>query len=208
MPTDDPDRTGTVARQSPPTLLRRSLLGLLRLFGWSTSLAWPPESKGIILVYPHTSNWDFIVGVLFRFGHGLPANWLGKQEMFRPPFRGLLERIGGIAVDRRAAAGFIGGLVEEFRRRDWMWVAVAPEGTRSWTDHWKSGFYRIALAADLPVGLAYIDYGRRQVGIDTYLRFSGDEAADFAQLRAFYADKRGRRPGLAGEIRLRAPRDE
>lgn len=183
--------------------MRRSLLGLLRLFGWSTSLAWPTEPKGIILVYPHTSNWDFIVGVMFRIGHGLPASWIGKQEMFRPPFKRLLERIGGIAVDRRATSGFIGGLVEEFRRRDWMWVAVAPEGTRSWTDHWKSGFYRIALAADVPVALGYIDYGRRRVGIDTYLHLSGDPEADFAQIRAFYADKFGRHPELAGEIRLR-----
>jgi 1-acyl-sn-glycerol-3-phosphate acyltransferase len=184
-------------------LLRRGLLGLLRLFGWSTSLVWPTEPKGLILVYPHTSNWDFIVGVMFRIGHGLPASWIGKEEMFRPPFRRLLERIGGIAVDRRATAGFIGGLVEEFRRRDWMWVAVAPEGTRSWTDHWKSGFYRIALAADVPVALGYIDYGRRRVGIDTYLHLSGDPEVDFARIRAFYADKRGCHPELAGEIRLR-----
>jgi 1-acyl-sn-glycerol-3-phosphate acyltransferase len=82
-------------------------------------------------------------------------------------------------------------------------VAIAPEGTRSHTDHLKSGFYQIAVAADVPVALAYIDYGTRTFGIDTYLRMTGDREADMAQIRAFYADKRGRRQELAGDLRLR-----
>jgi 1-acyl-sn-glycerol-3-phosphate acyltransferase len=186
---------------------RRALLGCLRLAGWKTSLVWPPAPKGVVIVYPHTSNWDFVIGVSFRIGHGLPANWIGKAEMFRPPFRGLLERTGGVAVDRRAAAGFVGALLEEFRRRDWLWVAIAPEGTRAWAEHWKSGFYRIALEAAVPIGLGYIDYATRVVGIDTYLRLSGDEDADFERIRAFYADKRGHRHELASPIRLRERED-
>ena len=118
-----------------------------------------------------------------------------------------LRRIGGLPVNRRERTGMIGALVEEFRRRDWLWIAVAPEGTRSYTDHLKSGFYQIARAADVPIGLAYIDYGRRQVGIDTYVRMTGDEAADLATLRAFYADKRARVPALAGDIRFRSSTD-
>jgi 1-acyl-sn-glycerol-3-phosphate acyltransferase len=184
-------------------LLRRGALGLLRICGWRTVLVWPPGPHGVIVVYPHTSNWDFPIGVLFRIGHRLKANWVGKQEMFRRPFRALLLRIGGIPVDRRRSAGFIDALLAEFRSREWMWLAIAPEGTRSHTDHWKSGFYQIALAADVPVGLGFIDYATRTIGIDTYLRLSGDRETDLGRIRAFYADKHGRRPQLAGEIRLR-----
>jgi 1-acyl-sn-glycerol-3-phosphate acyltransferase len=183
--------------------IRKACLALLRLFGWSSVLVWPPEPRGLILVYPHTSNWDFLIGVLFRVGNGLPAHWMGKDTMFRWPVAGFLRRIGGVPVNRRERTGLIGSLVEEFRRRDWLWLAVAPEGTRSYTDHLKSGFYQIARAADVPIGLAYIDYGRRQVGIDTYVRMTGDVARDLETLRAFYADKRAHTPALAGAFRFR-----
>src|SRR5512141_2150579 len=125
----------------PMHLLRKLCLGLLRLFGWKSTLTFPPEPHGLIIVYPHTSNWDFIIGVLFRIGHGLPAHWMGKDSMFRWPFRRLLLRIGGVPINRRERSGFVDTLLEEFRRRDRFWLAIAPEGTRSYTDHLKSGFY-------------------------------------------------------------------
>jgi len=186
-----------------PSLLRRAALGVLRLVGWRSVMVWPPEPRGVIIVYPHTSNWDFILGMLFKIGYGLPANWIGKTEMFPWPFTGLLKWLGGIPVDRKAATGFLDALLEEFRRRDWIWVAIAPEGTRSHADHIKSGFYQLAVAADVPVALGYIDYGSRTVGIDTYLRMSGDRDTDLAKIRDFYASKRGRRPELAGDLRFR-----
>jgi 1-acyl-sn-glycerol-3-phosphate acyltransferase len=186
-----------------PSLWRRAALGLLALFGWRTVFVWPPEPKGVIMVYPHTSNWDFVIGVLFRVGHALPASWVGKTEMLRGPFRRWFPCIGGIPVDRRQAHGFVDQLLAEFRRRDWMWLAITPEGTRARTEHLKSGFYQLALEGHLPVALAYIDYGTRTAGIDTYVRMSGDPEADMARIREFYAGRRGRRQELAGEIRLR-----
>jgi 1-acyl-sn-glycerol-3-phosphate acyltransferase len=186
-----------------PSLLRRCALGLLRLAGWRSVMVWPPEPKGVIIVYPHTSNWDFPLGMLFKVGYGLPANWIGKTEMFPWPFTGLLKWLGGIPLDRKRSKGFLESLLEEFQRRDWIWVAIAPEGTRSHTDHLKSGFYQVAVAADVPVALAYIDYGTKTLGIDTYVRMTGDREADMATLREFYAGKRGRRPELAGDLRLR-----
>jgi len=176
---------------------------LLRVFGWRGVYVAPPAPKGIIVVYPHTSNWDFIIGMLFKFDAGLAAHWMGKDTLFRWPLGKLLRRIGGIPINRRARSGFVDTLLAEFARQDWMWLAVAPEGTRSHTDHWKSGFYRIAVAAGLPVGLGYIDYATRTVGIDTYLDLSGEPEQDLARIRAFYADKRGRRPGYESDIRLR-----
>lgn len=162
----------------------------------------PPATKGIVIVYPHTSNWDFFIGVLFKVGAGLPIHWLGKHTLFRWPVRGLLRRMGGIPITRNQRSGFVDALLTEFARQEWMWLAVTPEGTRSRTPYWKSGFYRIAIAGALPVGLGYIDYATRTVGIDTYLKLTGVESEDFERIRAFYAGKRGRRPENAGEIRL------
>lgn len=186
-----------------PSLVQRLAGALLRVTGWRSVLVWPPVPKGIIVVYPHTSNWDFIIGVLFKISAGLPANWMGKDSLFRWPVRRLFLRIGGVPINRRERTGFVNALLEEFARRDWMWLAVAPEGTRSHTDHWKSGFYRIAVAGGLPVGLGFIDYATRSVGIERYIDMTGNADTDFARIREFYAGKRGRRPALAGDIRLK-----
>lgn len=197
------DYTMEASKRPKSGLIRRAALALLRLFGWHSAFVWPPEPKGVIVVYPHTSNWDFIVGLLFRIGHGLPAHWVGKDTMFVWPLGGLYRRIGGIPVNRRESTGFVETLLAEYRERDWMWLAVTPEGTRGRTDHLKSGFYQLALEADLPVGLGYIDYATRTVAIDTYTRFTGDRERDLASLREFYSDKRGRRPQCEGRIRFR-----
>jgi len=186
-------------------VLRKACLALLRACGWTASLTWPPEPHGLVLVYPHTSNWDFVVGMLFRVGSGLPVHWMGKDSMFRWPFRGLLRSLGGVPINRRERQGVVGALQAEFARSDWFWVVVAPEGTRSHTDHLKSGFYQLALAANVPIGLGYFDYGRRRVGIDVYVRMTGDEARDLETLRSYYADKRARVPAQAGTIRFRSP---
>jgi 1-acyl-sn-glycerol-3-phosphate acyltransferase len=185
------------------TLVQRFAAATLAAYGWRSVFVPPPVPKGLIVVYPHTSNWDFIVGVLFKFAVGLPAHWMGKDSLFRWPLRPLFLRMGGIPINRRERTGFVGTLLEEFARREWMWLAVAPEGTRSKTDHWKSGFYQIALAGRFPVGLGFIDFATRSVGIDTYIDMTGDPEADFARIREFYAGKRGRRPQFEGEIRLR-----
>jgi len=92
--------------------------------------------------------------------------------------------------------------VGEFQRRDWMWLAIAPEGTRSHVPHWKSGFYRLALAAGVPVGLAFIDYRTRVVGLREYVHLTGDREADMARIRAAYEGKVGLRPERAGTIQL------
>ncbi len=164
-----------------------------------------PGNKGVFIVYPHTSNWDFVWGMLFRLGYGLPVHWLAKHSLFRWPFGGLLKKLGGIPVDRRAPQGAIRAIADEFERREVMWIGITPEGTRSYTDHWKSGFYQIAQTAGVPCGLGHIDYQRKTLGIDTFLSFTGDPAEDMATLVAFYSDRQGRHPEQASAIRLRNP---
>jgi 1-acyl-sn-glycerol-3-phosphate acyltransferase len=175
---------------------------LLALFGWRVEVVLPPAPRCLIVVYPHTSNWDFVVGYLAKLAAGLPVWWVGKDSLFRPPFAGLFRRMGGIPVNRREPAGFVDQLARELERSPQLWLAITPEGTRSYTDRWKSGFYRLALAANVPVGLAFIDYRAREVGLVTYLTMTGDEARDLEHIRAVYAGKLGKRPELAGAIRF------
>ena len=181
---------------------------LLALRGWRVAITPPPAPRCVIIVYPHTSNWDFVIGYLARVAAGLPVEWIGKDTLFRWPVAALLRRMGGVPVDRRRPTGLIDQLAGELERCDRMWLALAPEGTRARTDHWKSGFYHLALKAKVPVGLAFIDYRTRVVGLDTYLTMSGDEEADLARIRAVYAGKTGKHPEQASDIRLRpeAPR--
>jgi len=178
-------------------------LGVLSLFGWRTVYEPPTEPKGIILVYPHTSNWDFMIGILFSYGYGLGASWIAKHSAFRWPLGPVLRRMGGIPIDRRRARGTIGAMVEAYRESDSLWIAITPEGTRSHTNHWKSGFYRIALAADVPCALGFIDFKTKTVSIATYVRFTGQTEKDLRALRNFFAGKRGLHPEKEGEIRFR-----
>lgn len=175
---------------------------LLGLFGWQVNYVPPPGPKAVVIVYPHTSNWDFPIGVLARSHIGLPINFAGKHSLFRWPFGALFRWLGGIPVDRRKRTGFTRQMVTEFQRREQFYLAIAPEGTRRATAELKSGFYRLALAAGVPLGCAYIDYSRREVGVEEYLTLSGDEAADLARIARVYAGRRGKRPAQEGRIRF------
>jgi 1-acyl-sn-glycerol-3-phosphate acyltransferase len=184
---------------------RRLCAWLLHLAGWSVHFRWPSAPKCVVIFYPHTSNWDFVIGVLAYLSVGWPVHWCGKDTLFRAPFGALLRAIGGLPVNRRERTGLVAQLKGEFERAASLHLALAPEGTRARTDHWKSGFYRLALAAGVPVGLAYIDYPSRRVGLDTFIYLGGDEHEDMARIRAYYADKRGRNPAQQGEIRFILP---
>ncbi len=188
----------------PPVRERRWARRLLALLGWRVDVTLPPGPRCVIAVYPHTSNWDFLVGYLAKLAAGLPVHFVGKHTLFRGPLGPLLRRMGGIPVDRRRAAGLIPQLVAEMQARPWMWLAIAPEGTRARVDHWKSGFYRVARETNVPIGLAFIDWRAHTVGLTEYLLPSGDEAADLERIRRAYAGKVARHPALAGEIRFRS----
>ena len=176
---------------------------LLRLFGWRSVFTAPPGPKSVVLVYPHTSNWDFPLGILFRAKHRFAIRWAGKDSLFRWPLRGVFLWLGGVPINRRERTGMIAQLVEDFAQRESSHFCIAPEGTRSKTDHWKSGFYRLAIKAGVPVGLGFIDYGNKRLGVERWITLSGDEEQDLTQIRAYYDDKRGLYPEKAGDIRFK-----
>lgn len=116
--------------------------------------------------------------------------------------------MGTLTVNRRERTGFVGQLKREYERAQELYVAITPEGTRSRTDHWKSGFYHLALATDTLVGLGFVDYPSKRIGVDTYIALSGREEDDLASFRAYYSDKRGFHPELQGDIRFVQTRAE
>lgn len=192
----------------PPSFRRRLAGWALAWLGWRLEITWPTAPKVVVIVYPHTSNWDFFLGYLAKLALGLPAAWIGKHTIFRWPVAGLLRRMGGIPVDRAHATGLLPALLREFERRETMCLALAPEGTRAHRDHVKSGFYRLALAARVPVGLAYLDYRERVVGLADWLTLTGDEAVDLERIRRAYAGRTGRHPAQASELRFRPERGD
>jgi hypothetical protein len=129
-------------------------------------------------------------------------SWVGKDTLFRWPLGALFRALGGIPVDRSGRTGVIAQLSAELARRESLLLVIAPEGTRARTDHWRTGFYHLALSAGVPLGLGFIDFKRRRLGITEWVQLSGDPERDLARLRDFYADKTALRPEQAGEIRF------
>jgi 1-acyl-sn-glycerol-3-phosphate acyltransferase len=177
---------------------------LLARAGWKVVLVQPVPARCVVIFYPHTSNWDTVIGLCLKFMTGLAFRFAGKDSLFRAPCLGsLLVRWGGVPVNRRERTGFIEQMEGEFRRNEVFRLAIAPEGTRGRTECWKSGFYHLARAAKVPLALAYIDYSTREIGVGGYLETTGDREADMARLRAFYRGRRGRHPGHQAPIRFR-----
>lgn len=177
---------------------------LLALAGWHVRFDGLPAAKGVAIVYPHTSNWDFVLGLLAKWALDLPIRWVGKESLFRGVTGATLGRLmrlwGGRPVDRHHPSGAVDQLVQLMEAERWCWLGLAPEGTRDRTDTIRSGFYHLALRLNLPVALAYIDYGKREIGVARFVMMSGDVERDLALLREFYADKVGRHPKQASTI--------
>lgn len=199
---------GPVELCEMPVKLRGSRFArtLLRLFGWRVRFDGLPAEQGVAVVYPHTSNWDFPVGVLAKWAIGIQVTFWAKDSLFRVPLLGRWVRaIGGVPVDRKAARGVVGQMAASLRaareQGRFMWLALAPEGTRSRTEGWRSGFYQVAVQAQVPVALVSFDFGRREVVFLKSLMMSGDAAADIDAIAAAYAGRRGCRPELAAPIR-------
>jgi 1-acyl-sn-glycerol-3-phosphate acyltransferase len=177
---------------------------LLRMLGWTLDENLPPENKYVLVGAPHTSNWDLPLGLLFMSAVGMRFNWVVKHTVFRGPVGAILRSIGGIPINRRIRSGFIEQMGERFASHESMILVIAPEGTRSKTLYWKTGFYYIALHARVPITLGYLDYRKKKLGIGYSFLPSGDIEKDMEIIRVFYRGKRGKHPEKQGEIKVRS----
>ena len=175
----------------------------LRLFGWRVVGEMPDAPRFVAIAAPHTSYWDFPHMIAFGFATGQYIRFLMKHTLFEGPLGPLLRAMGGIPVDRRQPQGLVERVVEEMTKHDEVILVVAPEGTRFRGDYWKSGFYRLAEGARVPIGLGFLDYGRREVGYGPTLWPTGDLASDMERVEAFYAEKRARYPDWQTPPRVR-----
>ena len=154
----------------------------------------PAEPKFVIIVAPHTSNWDFFVGLAALFALGFRLSFMGKHTIFRWPLGIFMRWLGGIPVERSVSKDRVHETVDAFDRSEQMILAVAPEGTRKLVKEWKTGFYYVADGAHVPIVPVAFDFGRKVVGIAPSVRTTGDREADMVGIKNFYRDVVARHP--------------
>lgn len=139
---------------------------LLKLLGWKILPAKFNSPKAILVAGPHTSNWDFVYGMLFMMSINIDLKWMGKASIFKKPFVGLLKSMGGIPIERNKNKNAVDQTVEIFSKKEKLCLALSPEGTRSKTTKWKSGFYHIAKGANVPIVTVFLDYKTKSMGFN------------------------------------------
>ena len=184
-------------------MFARFCMWVLNSLGWTIRVDFPDIDKYVVIAAPHTSNWDFPLGILASRAVKLDVSWLGKHTLFRWPFGWFFRAIGGTPVRREQGLNLIQQMTQLFASSDHLILALAPEGTRRKTNHWKTGFYHIARSANVPIVMAYLDFGRKEVGISEAFYTGDDIEADFQHIRGFYAGKQGKHPQKASLISVR-----
>lgn len=186
----DRDRpVGAISR-----LVRGGLLAFYRRQGWRAEGTPPADGRYVIIAAPHTSNWDFVYFLGLVQELGIDAHFLAKDSLFRWPMGGFMRDMGGISVDRSARHDMVRAMIDEFARRDRFVLTIAPEGTRSRVQTWRTGFYHIALGAGVPMVVGLMDYGRKRGGLGPAIMPTGDYRADMAKIAEIYRDVTPRHP--------------
>jgi 1-acyl-sn-glycerol-3-phosphate acyltransferase len=182
------------------TLLRGFSIAFLKITGWKIEGSLPPDGhKSVLIAAPHTSNWDLPYTLMVSFVLRLNIHWMGKAQIFRPPFRSLMMWLGGIPVTRESANNLVAASAQALKDADGpLQLVVPPEGTRSKVRYWKSGFYYIALGAQVPIVLAYMDYERKIAGLGPVFHPTGDLQADMLRIQAFYQPFKGKNADQSG----------
>ena len=177
--------------------MRRISIFIFWIIGWK-AIESPPAGidKAILLVAPHTSNWDFIMGRLYAWITRNPVRFLIKKELYIWPLGGLIDKLGGVPVDRKKSGNLVDAVAGLFDDYDQIYIAITPEGTRKLSYEWKKGFYFIAKKAKVPILLSYIDYKKKVVGMGKPFTVSGDYDSDIKRIKDFYKDKAAKFPEL------------
>jgi 1-acyl-sn-glycerol-3-phosphate acyltransferase len=179
---------------------------LLKLIGWRVEFQGLPTLQGVAIVYPHTSNWDFCTAMLCKWTMGLPIYFWGKDSLFKIPLIGRwITWIGGLPIDRSSSRGIVGAMVEVFaehqRAGKFLWLGLSPEGTRKHTEGWRSGFYQLAIGADIPLAVVRLDYAQKLMKFEGFLKLTGDAEIDYAHIRQMYEGVEGFHLSQAAPIR-------
>ncbi|MEY4884061.1 MAG: hypothetical protein RIS34_1915 [Pseudomonadota bacterium] len=180
---------------------------ILARFGWTVEFDGFPGSQGVLVVYPHTSNWDFVVMMLAKWSIGVPVQFWGKASLFDIPLFGRwLRWVGGVPVDRLSPHGVVGQMAdllsEKRAENEYFWLGLAPEGSRQANPGWRSGFYHAAVKAAVPVGLIRLDYGQHKVVVMDFIALTGNSSLDFSRIATVYDGVQGRIPQNASPIGL------
>jgi 1-acyl-sn-glycerol-3-phosphate acyltransferase len=153
----------------------------MKLAGWKVEGALPPNTdRAVLIAAPHTSNWDLPYTLMVCFILGMNGSWLGKDTIFKAPFGGIMRWLGGIPVDRSKSNNLVADLL------------IPPEGSRSKVKYWKTGFYYIAAAAQVPILMAFMDYPQKRAGLGSIFKPTGDIEKDMMEIKAFYAQFTGK----------------
>ncbi len=176
---------------------------IYKLNTWKIEDTLPNDLKMIVILAPHTTNWDFLIMLTAAYSLRIKPQWLGKHTMFKGPLGWFYKILGGIPIDRTKKSNAVEQIVKVINERDQIVIGIAPEGTRSKTKYWKSGFYHIALMAKVPIHFAYIDFPSKTAGVTGGFMPSGDIDADLKIIQNFFADKRGKFPEKTGEIQFK-----
>ena len=175
---------------------------ILWLLGWKAEARMPDVPKCIVVGHPHTSTWDFPLFIFTLWALGINMRWIGKQSLFDGPMGGLYRALGGLPVDRSGGKNTVQAVADLFAQHEELIFGLAPAGTRSHSPHWKSGFYHMALAANVPLVLGSIDFGRRTGCLLQTVHLTGNMTEDMDTIRAVYQDVKGRNPEQETPIRL------
>lgn len=179
------------------TLLRWLSILILKLCGWKVEGSAPKELKKCVMIAaPHTSNWDLPFMLWISFALRVKIYWMGKESIFKFPFRGIMMWMGGVPVDRSQSNNLVAASIDAITEHDHLFLIVPPEGTRSKVRSWKTGFYHIAAGAKVPILLGFLDFERKAGGIGPTVVPSGDIEKDMAEIKAFYATVKGKRSDL------------
>ena len=184
--------SGLPIRKNPFTQFIGS--AVLKLMGWKVVGPFPDLPKAVVIAAPHTSNWDFIVGIAAKFALQLHIHWLGKHTLFRKPFGPYFRWLGGTPIERSTSKGVVDQVVEAFKNQQQFLLGLSPEGTRKKVDRWKSGFYHMAKGAEVPIVPIAFDYSRKEIVIGEPLFPSDSMENDFRKMEDFYSDKEGKIP--------------
>jgi 1-acyl-sn-glycerol-3-phosphate acyltransferase len=175
-------------------VLRAASVAFLKLTGWKVEGSLPQQArKSVFIAAPHTSNWDLPYTLMVAFALRLNIYWMGKQSIFRWPFGPVMRWLGGIAVDRSQSTNLVAASAQAIEQASGpVQLVVPPEGTRSKARYWKTGFYYIAMAAKVPIVMAYMDYAEKRSGLGPIFLPSGDIERDMLDIKAFYAGFKGK----------------